>query len=219
MTQGRVIAIGDIHGCSRALASLLRAVQPGPNDVIVPVGDMVDRGPDSRGVLQELLDLERICTVVPLLGNHEEMLLAARTSSVEFRAWMSAGAAETLASYGKGGMELIPAEHIAFLKRCQEYYENETHIVVHANYDPRVPICQQPPHVLRWPFLHHSTPGPHCSGKVVVMGHSPQPSGDILDLGYLKCIETDCVRGGWLTALDLKSETIWQANQSGRVRT
>ena len=71
----RTIAIGDIHGCSRALAALLTTIKPTRNDVIVTLGDYIDRGPDSRGVIEQLVALEGQCTVIPLLGNHDEMLL------------------------------------------------------------------------------------------------------------------------------------------------
>ncbi len=86
----RTIAIGDIHGCSLALEALLDAIQPRPDDVIVTLGDYVNRGPDSRGVLDRLIELERRCKLVPILGNHDEMLLAAlarRTSGVSPTCW------------------------------------------------------------------------------------------------------------------------------------
>src|SRR4051812_30312448 len=74
---GRTIAIGDVHGCLRALAALLDAIGPDWEDTLVPLGDYIDRGPDSRGVLDQLLALAKRCRLVPLLGNHEEMLIAA----------------------------------------------------------------------------------------------------------------------------------------------
>src|SRR5262249_60338380 len=72
----RKIAIGDVHGCSRALETLLATIRPRPDDVIVTLGDYVNRGPDSRGVLDRLIVLERRCHLVPLLGNHDQKLLA-----------------------------------------------------------------------------------------------------------------------------------------------
>src|ERR1700730_14881921 len=96
----REIAIGDIHGCSKALAALLDAIQPGPEDTIVTLGDYIDWGPDSRGVLQQLIELEERCTLVPIRGNHEEMLLAAREGRSDLGYWLKFGGRETLASYG-----------------------------------------------------------------------------------------------------------------------
>ena len=77
MTEGRTIAIGDIHGCSAALAALVRAIDPTPADLLVFLGDYIDRGPDSRGVVEQVIALGKRCAVVPLLGSHEETVLAA----------------------------------------------------------------------------------------------------------------------------------------------
>src|SRR5580704_11284012 len=74
----RILAIGDIHGCSGALDVLLKAVQPQPDDLLITLGDYVDRGPDSAGVVQRLLQLRETRRVVSLRGNHELMMLAAR---------------------------------------------------------------------------------------------------------------------------------------------
>jgi serine/threonine protein phosphatase 1 len=71
----QVIAIGDIHGCARALRTVIEAIQPQGNDTLIPLGDCIDRGPDSRQVIDELLRLRERCNLIPLLGNHEEMML------------------------------------------------------------------------------------------------------------------------------------------------
>lgn len=72
--NGRVIAIGDIHGCSTALAALLEAVRPVEGDVVIPLGDVIDYRPDSRGVLEQLKALRDRTRLLLLTGNHEEML-------------------------------------------------------------------------------------------------------------------------------------------------
>ena len=77
----RTIAIGDIHGCSAALDALLEAIRPRPEDCIVTLGDYINRGPDSRGVIERLIELKDRCRLVPLLGNHEEMLFEALADS------------------------------------------------------------------------------------------------------------------------------------------
>ena len=71
----RTLVIGDIHGCSTALRTLLDAVKPGPEDVLVTLGDYVDRGPDSKGVLDILLGLEKTTQLKPIIGNHEILFL------------------------------------------------------------------------------------------------------------------------------------------------
>jgi serine/threonine protein phosphatase 1 len=64
----RIIAIGDIHGCSAALSAILAAIEPGHDDLVVTLGDYVDRGPDSRGVIERLIQLDRECWLVSILG-------------------------------------------------------------------------------------------------------------------------------------------------------
>src|SRR5829696_6973508 len=139
----RTIAIGDIHGCSAAFDALLDAIRPRPEDTIVTLGDYIDRGPDSRGVLDRLIDLGRRCRLVPLLGNHDEMLLDVRSGKYPIDWLLDIGGTATLASYGPGrDLALIPDAHYEFLERCQETHETETHIFVHANFLPELPMSE-----------------------------------------------------------------------------
>ncbi len=89
--QPRTIAIGDIHGHSAALKSIIDLVAPRPGDTIVLLGDYIDRGPDSRGVIEQIIDLAKRCHVVPLMGNHEEMLLDAKKDIGSFQTWFENG--------------------------------------------------------------------------------------------------------------------------------
>lgn len=218
-TLQRMIAIGDIHGCATALAALLGAIDPGPGDEVITLGDHIDRGPDTRGVLEQLLTLAGRCRLVPLLGNHEEMFLAALAGHADFQYWLRFGGEETLASYGgSGGTAVMTGPHIEFLKSCREFYETTAHIFVHANYDPDLPMNRQSTGILLWKPLHPRRTAPHCSAKTVVLGHTVQPNGRILDLGHVLCIDTYCYGGGWLTGLDVRSGQFWQANERGEVR-
>ena len=88
----RTIAIGDIHGCSAALDALLKAIQPRPEDCIVTLGDYINRGPDSRGVIERLIELKDRCRLVSLLGNHDQMLLdvqSGKCPSTGSSAWVA----------------------------------------------------------------------------------------------------------------------------------
>lgn len=217
---GRIIAIGDIHGCSNALQSLVETVAPAGDDVVIPLGDYVDRGPDSRAVLDQLIGLAESCQLWPLLGNHEEMMLGVLDGTMRPHAWLPHGGIDTLESYGfAGDLSCIPANHRQFLRSCRDYIELDRFFFVHANYDPRLPLPQQTPYMLRWESLEVNMPGPHRSGKVAVVGHTPDRSGEILDVGYLKCLDTYCYGGQWLTAMDLTSGQVWQANDQGQLRT
>src|SRR6185436_15215289 len=134
----RTLAIGDIHGCARALDALLQAVKPKAEDRLIFLGDYIDRGPASREVIQSLLDLTKACSPVFLRGNHEVMILEARGDSTQSSLWQSYGGSETLTSYGLDSLEpnmdwaaALPTEHWEFLERTGKFFENDRHIFVH----------------------------------------------------------------------------------------
>jgi serine/threonine protein phosphatase 1 len=214
---GRTIAIGDIHGCAAALRAVLQAIDPKPEDTIVTLGDYVDRGPDSRGVIDELLKLEKRCRLVPLMGNHELMLLSALEFPEALASWKECGGKEALKSYG-GRIENVPESHLEFIRRCRRYYETATHFFVHANYEADLSLDQQPDYLLFWEHLMLRTPPPHENGKVAIVGHTSQRTGNVLDGEYIICIDTYCHGGGWLTALDVVNGKKWQADLYGRMR-
>ena len=113
----------------------------------------------------------------------------------------------------------VPDEHWHFLEAvCVEWHETETHLFVHANAHPGLPMEEQPGYMLRWESIDEHNSAPHCSGKVLVCGHTQQRSGLPLDLGHAVCIDTCAYGNGWLTCLDVSTGRLWQANQSGRVR-
>lgn len=214
----RLIAIGDLHGCSIAFAALIEAINPQPDDTIVPLGDYIDRGIDSKGVLDLLIELRSRCNLVPILGNHDQMMLHARDGRSDFQFWLNCGGDSCLDSYGSTSkLNLIPASHFRFLESCHSYIETETHIFLHANFKPDVQLEQLNDHTLRWLSLRDYVPEKaHCSGKIAVMGHTPQP--EILDLGHLICIDTNCCSGGWLTALEVNTKQVWQVDERGQHR-
>jgi serine/threonine protein phosphatase 1 len=218
--MGRTIAIGDVHGCSPALEAVLKAIEPVADDTLITLGDYVDRGPDSRGVIEKLLAVAKRCRLIPILGNHEEMMLAIVDEQMPPDDWLRFGGAATVASYGEAapGVPVLPPEHESFIRRCESYYETDTHILLHANYDPQLPMDEQDLSTIRWLSLRTTIPPAHFSGKTVILGHTPSKSGEVLDLGYLKCIDTYCYGGGWLTALELTTGELWQADRDGRLR-
>ncbi len=214
----RTIAIGDIHGCAQALAALLDKVGPTSDDRVVFLGDYIDRGPDTRGVLDRVLELRRLCEVVALLGNHETMLIESLQKGNPLSFWLAqCGGSATLSSYG-GSLRNIPPDHVDFFSSCRRFFETSSHLFVHANYNAHQPLEEQSDEVLLWQHLSWSVPTPHRSGKQVIVGHTPQRTGKILNLGHLLCIDTACFAGGWLTALDVDSGESWQANQAGETR-
>jgi serine/threonine protein phosphatase 1 len=219
MPDGRIFAMGDIHGCAIALETMLTALKLCPQDRLIVLGDVIDRGPDSRGVLRRLLALRDQCRLVTLLGNHEQMLLDAIDGRMPRQAWLHFGGAETLDSYGpQESLAAVSEEHVAFIRTWGDYHEQDNHFYAHGNYREFLPLAVQPWQLLRWQSLHEHTPGPHQSGKVAVLGHTANKRGDILDLRYLICIDTCCHGGGWLTTLEAATGRIWQTNDQGEMR-
>jgi serine/threonine protein phosphatase 1 len=219
----RILAIGDIHGYLSALDALLAAVDPQPEDSLIFLGDYVDRGPSSRGVLDRVIELEKKRRVVCLRGNHEQMMMDSRGGPGLLPTWMFNGGEETLDSYApegrSGTLGDVPKAHWNFLEHtCVDWFEAGEFFFVHAGVIPTLGLAQQPAEVLRWQKL---TPRaqPHYSGKTMVCGHTVQASGKPLDLGFAICIDTGIyLPTGFLTCLDTETGTYWQADQAGKIR-
>lgn len=232
----RLFAVGDIHGCSTALDTLLSAISPRPGDCIVTLGDYINKGPDSRAVLDCLVRLSRAGILVPLLGNHELKFLIARRLGkavvngevlVDQHTLASYGAdpLNHARAYGNGHLEgrseaalaHVPESHWHLLQRQGlRWFTTEKYIFLHGTLAPHQPLLQQPDRAIFWDKLQQ--PQPHPSGKVLICGHTPQRSGDPLNLGHTLCLDTAACEGHWLTCLEVNSGTILQANQEGYLR-
>ena len=214
----RTFAIGDIHGCLTALEKLLSIVPFTPQDTLVTLGDYVDRGPDSCGVLECLMALRYSPEVnlITLRGNHEIMMMMSHENEAIVRDWCDAGGDATIASYMGKKLGKIPESHWEFLSKTLPYHENATHIFVHATVDPGLSMDQQEDHMLYWERYWNS--GRHISGKSLVCGHTPQRNGEPRDFGHGVCIDTFAYAGQWLTCLEPATGQYWQANQKGKTR-
>jgi serine/threonine protein phosphatase 1 len=145
------------------------------------------------------------------------MLLDALQNTLVIGPWLECGGHATVRSYD-GHLSNIPPAHLDFLRRCKRYFETSTHFFVHANYAADLPLDQQPDYLLFWEHLHLHVPAPHENGKLAIVGHTSQKTGEILDLGHVVCIDTFCHGGGWLTAMEIETGRIWQADRHGRRR-
>lgn len=214
---GRTIAISDIHGCSTALDVLLRELRPSSEDLIVVLGDVIDRGPDTRSCIDHLLELRTRCRLVCLMGNHEEMMLDALAGGQWAQSWLAYGGAQMLASYS-GRTHQIPDEHLDFIKAGKDYYETNSTIFTHATINPAWPMEQQTSHYLRWNRMT-GREEPHLSGRQVVCGHTAQSKARPLVIDGWACIDTCgyCPNGA-VSALEIETQTLYQADQSGRFR-
>ena len=216
---GRLLAIGDIHGCRMALETLLQELSPTPSDILVTLGDYVDRGPDSRGVIDVLIELGKRTRLVGLLGNHEEMMLDVIRHGHPHHGWLRHGGVETLDSYGfDGNLNSLSPEHEQFFDSLGDYFVFDDFFFTHAAYDPDADFEHQTTDMLRWHSLNEGMPGPHISGKTAVVGHTANRNGEVLDVGHLVCLDTFCYGGRWLTAMDMKTRQIWQASDDGQLR-
>lgn len=202
-----------------ALDALIDAFDPQPDDVIVTLGDYIDRGPDSRGVVETLIELGARTQLVSVLGNHEEMMLEVLRNGAAHHAWLRYGGVDTLDSYGfDGDLNFLPPDHEAFFDALGDYYVNGDYFFTHAAYDPELPLDQQEVEMLRWYSLTQGIPAPHSSGKVAVVGHTANRDGEVMATDHLICLDTYCYGGGWLTAMDMNTREVWQANKQGELR-
>lgn len=223
----RVYAIGDIHGRLDLFNALALAVEQDDQDrapagtTIILLGDLIDRGPESAGVVAAARELQGKRNVRIIAGNHEEMFLQSLDSSETLRHFLRFGGRETLLSYCADpeachGLsveetravmrQVIPASDIEFLCGLEDRVEIGDYLFVHAGILPGVAMCDQITRDLRWirePFLSHA--GDH--GWCVVHGHtiSEEPELRANRIG----IDTGAYMSGRLTALGLEGTARW----------
>jgi serine/threonine protein phosphatase 1 len=217
----RHLAVGDIHGCFRALTTLAEFVPFQPEDIVITLGDYVNRGNNSCAVLDWLIAYKRRGNLVALRGNHELMMLQARDNEDAFQNWIECGGDATLASYSPfgdaGRLVDVPDAHWQFLEEeTRPWFETGTHFFVHANAYPDCSLEEQPDFMLYWEAF--DSPPRHQSGKIMVCGHTSQKSGKPRNVGHAICIDTWACGKGWLTCLDISSGKYWQANERGETR-
>jgi serine/threonine protein phosphatase 1 len=185
------------------------------------MGDYVDRGPDSKRVIEMVLDLERTTQLKPLTGNHEILFTEAAAGRLPLENWLAVGGRETLASYNAGqswDLKSVPKAHLEFLnERCLRFWEAERHFFVHANVNAVFPLAEQPDDWLFWTRFENSYP--HVSGKTMVCGHTAQKEGLPVIRPQAICIDTWAYGGEWLTCMDVEAGTFVQTNEAGQMRT
>jgi len=212
-------AIGDIHGCFTALKKVVEVSEIKTSDTIIFLGDYIDRGPQSKQIIDWIIELGKKYSVIALRGNHELMMLNSRYNGHSLSNWLYNGGAQTLDSYNIGddmGWHLkIPDEHWAFFEATQKYYEVENFICVHAGLTPGVELEEQTEGSIFWEHRHE--PVLYKKGKIVVCGHTPQRSGKIGNFGHTLMVDTFAFGGQWLTCLNLSTGAFCQANQKGEV--
>ncbi|WP_404712392.1 metallophosphoesterase family protein [Sphingomonas sp. MMS24-J13] len=225
----RVYAIGDVHGRLDLLDDLLDRIavddrdRPPADTQIIFLGDLIDRGPESRGVVDRAMAMAvGGINVRFLMGNHEEVLLAAlKGRQGAMRQFIRIGGGQTLHSYGITGSEYrdadfdelvelararIPAEHVEFLAGFEDRIGIGDYLFVHAGIRPGIPLDKQRPSDLRWireEFVGHA--GNH--GRIIVHGHTV--TDHVEERPNRIGIDTGAFASGRLTALALEGSERW----------
>jgi len=227
-------AIGDIHGCYRTLVKLIEEnLKVQKDDELYFVGDYIDRGPESRQVVDYLIErIEQGYQFHLVRGNHEEMLIDAWVNQTPdpFMLWMLNGAEDTLLSYGidsqrymdEASLNHLPEEHIDFFRKLPYYIELEDYIIVHAGINFKVEEPFKDTRSMIW-CRDCKNDWKQSGNRVVVAGHTPTPLAKIrkrIKKNHPKLLNIDagCVYSSYqdmgnLAALDLDNlEIYWEEN-------
>ncbi|MCJ2069448.1 serine/threonine protein phosphatase [Methylobacterium sp. J-030] len=197
-------AIGDVHGCAGLLDGLLERIAGHAGDRahrLVFLGDYIDRGPDSAGVLRTISRLNRAepDRVVCIMGNHERMLLDALHMPQAAERWLYNGGDATLDSFGAHAVADLPRDTLDWIEALPTLHGDAARWYVHAGFRPGAEIPDPDDHNRLWirePFLE----GDHDFGRHVVHGHTPQRSGRPERRRFRTNLDTGAVYGGALTA-------------------
>jgi serine/threonine protein phosphatase 1 len=210
----KIFAVGDIHGCYEKLVAMMKILpwNKDNGDVLLFIGDYVDRGPQSRDVVEYLVRLKkRGGTTVFLKGNHEKMLLDYYIKQQDQMLYVANGGGETIASYVEGGIGrkafVLPEDHLEFLLSLSLYYESDDYIFVHAGLRDGVPLDKQVEDDLLWireEFIYSA----YDWTKRVVFGHTALETPFVTP-GKIG-IDTGAVYGNKLTAVELPRMKFYQ---------
>lgn len=227
----RRFAISDIHGCALTFNALLEKIQLTKDDHLYLLGDYIDRGSDSRGVITKILELKKEgYQVTSLLGNHEWMLLNSINDYKKFDNWMKNGGSITLDSYkilDNDYIKKIPYDHLEFFRSLEYYVELEDYYLVHAgfNFKDEDPFndYESMIWIREW---HRNIDTSMLNGKKIVHGHVPRVVtnlfADVKNTAVQAYdIDTGCVydssnRLGVLSALNLDDLSIITHNNIDR---
>ncbi len=224
----RCYVIGDIHGCPDELASLIENLPLEPQDRLVFLGDYIDRGPDSKGVVSYLIDRQSKLPqkMTFLKGNHEDMFLAYLGLGGQYPdMFLYNGGGSTLLSYGisprvRDSSEIlarIPESHLEFFRGLKGYFLVEPYLCVHAGVHPLKPLDQQSEEELLW-IRNEFILNRHSLPFTVLFGHTPQKAV-FFDLPSKIGLDTGLVYGNELSCLEIQEKVLFQVRRGKKAVT
>ncbi len=187
----RVFAIGDIHGCSKTFeAMLFDKIKIQKSDQIFCIGDYIDRGKDSKGVIDIILELKAEgFSIYTLRGNHEQMMLDAFTDDEAMDLWLSNSGAATLKSFGIKSLSDLPALYSSFLTETEFYLKKDNYIFAHAGLNFENENIFEDKDAMLW-IRYFERYQPSLGNQLLIHGHTPEPLDHILNQAG-NCINID----------------------------
>jgi len=223
----RKFAISDIHGCARTFEELLDKIQFSTQDELYLLGDYIDRGPDSKGVIEDIWQLQEDGYHIQCLrGNHEQLMLDSKIDRQSAYIWMANGGDKALDSFGGLILDEVPQKYFDWMENLPYYFEVDNFILVHAGFKFDMPDPFMEKHAMIWQRGWYQRINYDWLGdRIIVHGHTPMSSFNI-EKGFTTIHETQyididagCVfknrilGGGQLCAFDLTNmELIFQEN-------
>lgn len=219
--NSRLFAIGDIHGCFDQLRTLIqKKIRASKEDKIIFVGDYIDRGSKVKEVIDFVIDLKMSgFDIIPLLGNHEAMLLDALDDNNLLFRWIYNGGTETLRSFGINSLKELDEQYVIFFRSLVYYYTYDNYFFVHAGFDEKSAEPLSDKHSMVWIRTETYT-DPRFTGKIIVHGHTPvsvwECRENVANGSNVINIDTGCVYShfegyGKLTAIELNSRKLFFA--------
>ncbi len=198
--MSRILAIGDIHGCAKTFQHLLLEIlHADKSDMIICLGDFVDRGPDSKGVIDFIVELrDSHYTVVTLRGNHEDLMINSDNSEEGRVRWLVNGGAETLKSFGVTSYADLGSRYKEFFENTSFYFLHGQYIFTHAGLNLKIEDPLSDTTAMMW--IRNVKPTPFLDDRVLIHGHTPIRLSEITSQQGVRIINIDggCVYGGHL---------------------
>lgn len=217
----RILAISDIHGCLHTFKALLRQIKFSKSDHLFLVGDFIDRGPNSKGVIDYIWELQAAGhTITCIKGNHEQMMLDSKVNMNQARNWLIHGGSQTLDSFGAADLKEVTKKYIRWMQELPHFAIKEDYIFVHAGLNFDMPNPMDGKDSMLWIRNWHTDVNHHWLGKrIIVHGHTPMKKSNIEEMfktiDYLQVLDIDAgccfdYEGlGHLCAVDLTNRALY----------